>query len=64
MEEPSQEDQVIVLTQTIDDVVELKVVQVGAYWTESKPRGKGLGNINIPVSKSGEVVNADGGDNA
>ena len=64
MEEASQKDPAIVHSQTIDDAVELKVVQVGAYWTESKPRGKGLGNVNILMSKAPEVSNADGVDAA
>ena len=49
MENVSQEETNVVYTQKIDDAVELKVVQVGAYWVESRPKGMGLGNANFKM---------------
>lgn len=32
----------------VDDVVEVRVTQVGAFWITSKPLGKGKGNLSLP----------------
>ena len=32
----------------IDDVVEVRVTQVGAFWITSKPVGKDKGNLSLP----------------
>ena len=30
----------------------MQVVQVGAYWIESKPKGRGMGNLSLPEKET------------
>jgi hypothetical protein len=38
----------VVQDDAIDETIQLRVTQVGAFWITSKPKGKGIGNLSLP----------------
>lgn len=54
-----QESERVVYEAVIDDVVEVRVTQVGAFWITSKPVGKGKGNLSLPEPEKAKTEEAE-----
>ena len=49
----------VVQDDAIDETIQLRVTQVGAFWITSKPKGKGIGNLSLPEAEKPQKEEKD-----